>query len=149
MSFWAIWLVHSYYTMTSYYADLPFMARSSCSYCMDLPFLVDSIDSSAVRGQLQFFRSMHLSSLNYLAVCCIWWVQIKKFVHTVAETVLKFLLHLSSFVYVFKLHWFSSYQLAHAEFQQGRQSRVGRSFAVELQDFMKANAWKACALLKI
>ena len=26
-----------------YYTDLPFMARSSCSCCMDLPFLVDSI----------------------------------------------------------------------------------------------------------
>ena len=25
------------------------------------------------------------------------------------------------------------------EFQQGRRSRVGQSFAVELQDFMKAN----------
>ena len=35
------------------------------------------------------------------------------------------------------------------EFQQGRQSRVGQSFAVKLQDFMKANAWKACALVKI
>ena len=36
------------------------------------------------------------------------------------------------------------------EFQQGRHSRVGQSFAVELQDFMKANAWKACAVnLKI
>ena len=34
--------------MTSYYTDLPFMARSSCSYCMELSFLVDSIDSSAV-----------------------------------------------------------------------------------------------------
>ena len=35
------------------------------------------------------------------------------------------------------------------EFQQGRHPRVGQSFAVELQDFMKANAWKACALVKI
>ena len=93
--------------------------------------------------------------LTLLAVCCIWWVQIKKFVHTVAETVLKFLLHLSSFVYVFKLHWFSSYfqgvhQLAHATWvSTGRQSRVGQSFAVELQDFMKANAWEACAMIKI
>ena len=52
--------------MTSYYTDLPFMACSSCSYCMDLPFLVDSIDSSAVCGQLQFFRSMQLSSLYWL-----------------------------------------------------------------------------------
>ena len=30
--------------MTSYHTDLPFMARSSCSYCMDLPFMVDSIE---------------------------------------------------------------------------------------------------------
>ena len=35
------------------------------------------------------------------------------------------------------------------DFQQGRQSRVGQSFAVELQDFMKANVWKACASVKI
>ena len=35
--------------MTSYYTDLPFMAHSSCSYCMDLLFMVDSIDSSAER----------------------------------------------------------------------------------------------------
>ena len=34
------------------------------------------------------------------------------------------------------------------EFQQGRQSRVGQPFAVELQDFMKANAWKACAVVE-
>ena len=80
----------------------------------NLPFLVDSIDSSAVCGQLQFLRSMQLK-LTLLAVCCIWWVQFEKFTQTaaetVAETVLKFLLlsYLSSFVYVFKLHWFSSY----------------------------------------
>ena len=59
MSFWAIWLVHAYYTMASYYTDLPFMTRSSCSYCMDLHFMVDSIDSSAVCGQLQFFRWLY------------------------------------------------------------------------------------------
>ena len=41
-----------------------FYGALSCSYCMDLPnFMVDSIDSSAVCGQLQFFRSMQLSSL--------------------------------------------------------------------------------------
>ena len=28
------------------------------------------------------------------------------------------------------------------KFQQGRQSRVGQSFAIELPDFVKANAWK-------
>ena len=75
-----------------------------------------------------------------------------------AETVLKFLLHLSSFVYVFKLHPEIDFRRISkkciswrmlTEFQQGRQSRVGRSFAVELQDFMKANAWKACAVVKI
>ena len=33
-------------------------------------------------------------------------------------------------------------------FQQGRQSRVGQSFAIELQDFMKANAWKAGAMVE-
>ena len=49
--------------MTSYYTDLPFMAHSNCSYCMDLdlPIMVDSIDPSAVCGQLQFFRLMQLS----------------------------------------------------------------------------------------
>ena len=26
------------------YTDLPFMAYSYCPYCMDLPFMVDSID---------------------------------------------------------------------------------------------------------
>ena len=74
-------MVQSYYTITSYYTDLPFMARSSCSYCMDLPFLVDSIDSSAVRRQLQFFRSMHLSSLYQLCAANDGF-RIKKFVHT-------------------------------------------------------------------
>ena len=48
---------------------------------MDLPFLVDSIDSSAVRGQLQFFTEVDASQLTLLAVC-IWWVQTEKFVHT-------------------------------------------------------------------
>ena len=57
------------------------------------------------------------SQLTLLAVCCIWWAQIKKFVQTnsgrnSAEVS-------TTFVYVFKLHWFSSYfqevhQLAHA-----------------------------------
>ena len=72
------------------------------SYYIDLSFLVDSIDLSAVLDQLQFFRSMHLSSLYCAAydgfrlkgLCT----------QAVAETVLKFLLHLSLFVYVFKLH---------------------------------------------
>ena len=34
------------------------------------------------------------------------------------------------------------------KFQQGRQSRVGQSVAIELQDFMKANRWKAGAVLE-
>ena len=29
---------------------LPFLAHSSSSFCIDLPFMVDSIDSSAVWG---------------------------------------------------------------------------------------------------
>ena len=50
---------------------------------------------------------------------------------TVAETVLKFLLHLSSFVYVFKLHWFSSYiqelhQLPHANWVSTGQTVKSR-----------------------
>ena len=40
------------------------MARSSCPYCIDLPFMVDSIDC----GQLQFFRLMQLRQLTLLAV---------------------------------------------------------------------------------
>ena len=79
--------------MTSYYTDLPFMARSSCSYCMDLPFLVDSIDLSAVRGQLQFFRSMHLSSLGQLCAAYDGFRLKRSCIQTVAETVVKFLLH--------------------------------------------------------
>ena len=56
--------------MTSYYTDLPFMACSSCSYCMDLIFMVNLIDSSAVCGQLQFFSSLlavmlHMDSPNF------------------------------------------------------------------------------------
>ena len=34
------------------------------------------------------------------------------------------------------------------KFQQGRQSRVGQSFAIELQDFMKADAWKTGAMVE-
>ena len=34
------------------------------------------------------------------------------------------------------------------KFQQGRQSRVVQSFAIELQDFMKANAWKTGAMVE-
>ena len=34
------------------------------------------------------------------------------------------------------------------KFQQGRQSRVGQPFAIELQDFMKVNAWKASAVIR-
>ena len=30
---------------TSRYTDLPFMAHSSCLYCTDLPFMVDSTNS--------------------------------------------------------------------------------------------------------
>ena len=131
----SFWLVHSYYAMTSYYTDLPFMARSSWAYCMDLPFMVDSIDSSAVRGQLQFFRSMQLSWL-YKQWCCIWWNSLKSLHKQWPKQYWSFYYCLtwsSSFVYVFKLHWFSPY------FQQGRQSRVGQSFAIEKQDFMKAS----------
>ena len=47
MSFCLIWLVHCYYTLSSYYIDLPFMAHSSSSYCIDVPFMVYSTDSSA------------------------------------------------------------------------------------------------------
>ena len=138
--------------MTSYYTDLPFMARSSCSYCMDLPFLVDSIDSSAVRGQLQFFRSMHLSSLYYLCAAYDGFRLKSSCTQTVAETVLKSPLHLftcSSFIHFRRIsNKCSSWRML-TEFQQDRQSRVGQSFAVELQDFMKANARKACAVVKI
>ena len=34
------------------------------------------------------------------------------------------------------------------ESQQGRQSRAGQSFAIELQDFMKADAWKVGAVVE-
>ena len=102
--------------MTSYYTDLPFMARSSCSYCMDVPFMVDSIDSSAVSGPLQFFRSMHPAHFTGNDAAFDGFIKIQfarlkgldmsKPRQTVAETVLKFppLSYLSSFVYVFKLH---------------------------------------------
>ena len=39
-------MVHCYYLMRSYYIAVPFMARLSSSYCVDLPFLVYSADSS-------------------------------------------------------------------------------------------------------
>ena len=116
--------------MTSYYTDLPFMARSSYSYCMGLPFMVDSIDSSAVYGQLQFFSDAAYDGFIKL--------QFEKFT-TVAKTVLKFLLlsYFNSFVYVFKLIDFRriskkciSWRIL-TKFQQGRQSRVGQSFAIE------------------
>ena len=140
--------------MTSYYTDLPFMASSSCSYRMDLPFLVDSIDSTAVRGQLQFFRSIHLSSLYQLCAAYGRFRLKSSCTQTVVKTVLimKFLLHLftsSSFIDFRRISRKRiSWQML-TEFQQGRQSRVGQSFAVELQDFMKANPWKACAVVKI
>ena len=47
ISFCLIWLVYCYYTLSSYYIDLPFMAHSSSSYCIDIPFMVYSTDSSA------------------------------------------------------------------------------------------------------
>ena len=34
------------------------------------------------------------------------------------------------------------------KFQQGRQSRVGQSFAIELQDFMDVDAWNAGAVVE-
>ena len=84
--------------MATYYTDLPFMAHPRCSYCMDLPFnfMVDSIYLSAVRGQLQFFRSMQLH-LTLLAVMLHMMDSLNfhlKSLHkqTVAETVQKFLL---------------------------------------------------------
>ena len=54
--------------MISYYTDLLFTARSSCSYCMDLPFMVDSIDSSAVCGQLHAVLQVNAAQLTLLAV---------------------------------------------------------------------------------
>ena len=69
-----------------------------------------------------------------------------------AETVLKFLLHLftsSSFNDFRRISKKCISWRMLTEFQQGRQSRVGQSFAVELQDFMKASAWKARSVVKI
>ena len=41
------------------------------------------------------------------------------------------------------------HQLAHAKFQQGRRLVKSRPVvAIELQDFMKANAWKAGAVVE-
>ena len=55
--------------MTSYYTDLPFMACSSCSYCMDLLFMVDSIESSAVWPTVVLqVDAAQLTLLNLLAV---------------------------------------------------------------------------------
>ena len=47
MSSCLIWLVHCYYTLSSYHIDLPCMAHSSSSYCIDIPFMVYSTDLSA------------------------------------------------------------------------------------------------------
>ena len=75
--------------------------------------MVDSIDSSAVCGQLLFFRLMQLSSLysadftsSDTAYDEFIKLQVEKFTQTVVEIFLKFLplSHLSSFVYVFKLY---------------------------------------------
>ena len=112
--------------------------------------MVDSIDSSAVCGPLQFFRSMHPAHFTGSDAAFDGFIklQFERFRQTVAETVLTFLplSYLSSFVYVFKLHRFSPYfQEVHSwrmltKLQQGRQSRVGQSFAIELiKDFMKAS----------
>ena len=89
--------------MTSYDTDLPFIARSSCSYCMDLPFMVDSIVvncSSSGRCSSAHFTSSDAAYDGFIKL------QFEKFTQTVAETVLKFLplSYLSSFVYVFMLH---------------------------------------------
>ena len=62
--------------------------------------------------------------------------------------------YLSLFVYVFKLHRFSSYfqevhQLAHANYVSTGQTVKSRPVvAIELQDFIKANAWKAGAVVE-
>ena len=110
--------------MTSYYTDLPFMAHSSCSYCMDLPSMVFSIDSSTVCGQLQFFRLMQLSSLTSSDAASDGFInlQFETITQTVAETVLKFL--------VLSSKKFISWRML-TKFQQGRQSRVGQSFVIE------------------
>ena len=129
-----------YYTMTSYCTDLPFMARSSCSYCMDLPFIVDSIDSSTVCGQLQFFRSMQLSSLyqqhmmdslnfRLKSLHKQWPKQCWSFYHCLTWA---HLFTLSSRFIDFRriskkcISWRML-----TKFQQGKQSRVGQSFAIE------------------
>ena len=65
---------------------------------MDLPLMADSIDLSAVCGQLQFFRSMQLS-FSLLAVMLhmtdsLIKFQFEKFTQTVAEVSTVFLLEL-------------------------------------------------------
>ena len=125
MSFWAIWLVHSYYTMTSYYTDLPFMAHSSCSYCMDLPFMVDSIGSSAACGptavlqvnaaqtlpavMLHMIDSLNFSLKVYINSC-----------RNSAEDFTSTTVLIDLICLRLKLHWFSPdfqevHQLAHAD----------------------------------
>ena len=98
--------------MTSYYTDLPFMAHPSCSYCMDLLFLVDSIYSSAVRGQLQFFGSMQLSSLTSSDAACDGFIKLQfenvypsSGRNSADVSWVKYQVSIGAhFVYVFKLH---------------------------------------------
>ena len=91
MSFCLIWLVHCYYTLSSYYIDLPFMAHSSSSYCIDIPFMVYSTDSSANCAVKCFnFRSDDLSTLL---------PRLKHVNHTVMCK-----LFLPSFIYLFTIH---------------------------------------------
>ena len=107
--------------------------------------MVDSIDSSAVCGQLQFCNcsSAHFTSSDAAYDGFIKF-QVEKFTQKVAETVLKFLLlsYLSSFVYVSSFIDFRrisknciSWRKL-TKFQQGRQSRVGQSSRLLLNNMI-------------
>ena len=126
------------------------MERSSCSYCIILPFMVDSIHLPAVCGQLKFFRSMQLSSLYWQCAAYDGFIklQFENFTQTVAKPVLKFLLlsYLSLFVYTSssfidfrrisknRIIWC---MLTKIQLGRRSRSRVGQSsFAIELDDFI-------------
>ena len=130
--------------MNSYYTDLPFMAGSSCSYCTDLPFMWIRLIrqqfmvncSSSGRCSSAHFTSSDAADDRFIKL------QFEKFTQTVAETVLKFLLlsdlieliclrlHASLIFAIFPRSASISWHML-TKFQQGRQSRVGQSFAIE------------------
>ena len=125
MSFWAIWLVHSFLYFDfilhcfTFYGAFNLLILHGFTFYGGFDWFVSSLWSTAVlqidAAQLTLLAVMLHTMDSWIKL------QFEKFTQTVAETALKCLLlsYLSSFVYIFKLHWFSTYfqevhPLAHA-----------------------------------